>query len=225
MNRKRGRRDHNRNNRYSSNTNTLSRRGDQTVIHGDCDGNYGFVNVILQAFYLMPFPCNRKFVTLNEWLDCISEETGEGHLKSAWWHSTSPVTDRKLRFMLNNVRFMYINDSTCISDYIFLMRGNFWEIVAPSFYGHNDFCLCRKKGSNFIHLRIPCVSFTAFRNSPICQPPYHFKSSYTEPFSKISSHSHDLNFYPHIFRFFFVKNCTPNKKFNLSLLAWKINKV
>jgi thrombospondin 2/3/4/5 len=39
VNRKRGRRDHNRNNRYSSNTNTLSRRGDQTVIHGDCDEN------------------------------------------------------------------------------------------------------------------------------------------------------------------------------------------
>ena len=38
MNRKRGRRDHNRN-RYSSQMNTLSRRGDQAVIHGDCDGN------------------------------------------------------------------------------------------------------------------------------------------------------------------------------------------
>ncbi|KAG5684576.1 hypothetical protein PVAND_013801 [Polypedilum vanderplanki] len=41
MNRKRGRRDHNRNNnnRYSQNLNSLSRRGDISVIHGDCDEN------------------------------------------------------------------------------------------------------------------------------------------------------------------------------------------
>lgn len=53
MNRKRGRRDHNRINRYSSgntNLNTLSRRGDQTVIHGDCDGNYELITYILILF-------------------------------------------------------------------------------------------------------------------------------------------------------------------------------
>lgn len=44
MNRKRGRRDHNRNNRYGSNLSGISLRGDQTVIHGDCDGiNYTFL--------------------------------------------------------------------------------------------------------------------------------------------------------------------------------------
>lgn len=48
MNRKRGRRDHNRNNRYSVNSLSTSRggRGDQTVIHGDCDGNEIFVAIL-----------------------------------------------------------------------------------------------------------------------------------------------------------------------------------
>lgn len=46
--RQRGRRDH-RNNRYNANQyhNTLSRRGDISVIHGDCDGKIFFSCLLL----------------------------------------------------------------------------------------------------------------------------------------------------------------------------------
>lgn len=50
-NRKRGRREHRNNNRYNSNLiNDLSRRGDISVIHGDCDGKLRIFTFNLPAF-------------------------------------------------------------------------------------------------------------------------------------------------------------------------------
>jgi hypothetical protein len=78
-NKKRGRREHR--NRYSPNqVSNPSRRGDISVIHGDCDGENFFVFPLTR--FSLNFP-NRKLAGKNERSYRTRQEVGERHLQSA----------------------------------------------------------------------------------------------------------------------------------------------
>lgn len=98
INRKRGRREH-RNNRQNRNQiSNPSRRGDISVIHGDCDGIWS-VFALLYVILRLPV-VNRKLVGENEWPDSTCQEAWKGYFEPAWRCQTPAVSNWKLCSML-----------------------------------------------------------------------------------------------------------------------------